>query len=196
MSAHALRSSSALQRMKSTMSGWSALSTTILAARRVLPPDLITPAEASAARMKDTDPEADELAHAALALRRAERAAEVLRHHDVGGELRPRLRHLDVALFEDGLAALAGDDRRADLPLDGLVGVGPCRDEAPRDGEAAPRRAVRRGRLRCPLPSHRLRRHAQPPPGTAPYIAVWVLIYHHILCCQGFFSSARAAATC
>src|SRR3989449_9383194 len=58
MSAHALRSSSALQRMKSTMSGWSALSTTILAARRVLPPDLITPAEASAARMKDTGPEA------------------------------------------------------------------------------------------------------------------------------------------
>src|SRR5437667_3188399 len=58
MSAHALRSSSALQRMKSTMSGWSALSTTILAARRVLPPDLMTPAEASAARMKDTGPEA------------------------------------------------------------------------------------------------------------------------------------------
>ena len=40
------------------MSGWSALSTTILAARRVLPPDLITPAEASAAFMKDTGPEA------------------------------------------------------------------------------------------------------------------------------------------
>src|SRR5438876_4832274 len=58
MSAHALRSSSALQRMKSTMSGWSALSTTILAARRVLPPDLITPAEASAAFMNDTGPEA------------------------------------------------------------------------------------------------------------------------------------------
>src|SRR5689334_21737334 len=44
--------------MKSTMSGWSALSTTILAARRVLPPDLITPAEASAAFMKDTGPDA------------------------------------------------------------------------------------------------------------------------------------------
>src|SRR5215470_160177 len=58
MSAHAFRSSSALQRMKSTMSGWSALSTTIFAARRVLPPDLITPAEASAARMNDTGPEA------------------------------------------------------------------------------------------------------------------------------------------
>src|SRR5262245_64112648 len=58
MSAQALRSSSALQLMNSTMSGWSAFSTTILAARRVLPPDLITPAEASAARMNDTGPEA------------------------------------------------------------------------------------------------------------------------------------------
>src|SRR4029078_8494337 len=33
-------------------------STTILAARRVLPPDLMTPAEASAARMNDTGPDA------------------------------------------------------------------------------------------------------------------------------------------
>src|SRR5262245_24522639 len=44
--------------MNSLMSGCSTLSTTILAARRVFPPDLITPAEASAARMKDTGPEA------------------------------------------------------------------------------------------------------------------------------------------
>src|SRR5271163_4085560 len=44
--------------MRSTRSGWSALSTTILAARRVLPPDLITPADASAAFMKDKGPEA------------------------------------------------------------------------------------------------------------------------------------------
>src|SRR5258706_10237218 len=34
------------------------LSTTIFAARRVLPPDLITPADASAARMKETGPDA------------------------------------------------------------------------------------------------------------------------------------------
>src|ERR1700752_2080276 len=34
------------------------LSTTILAARRVLPPDLITPADASAAFMNDTGPDA------------------------------------------------------------------------------------------------------------------------------------------
>ena len=40
------------------MSGWSALRMTILAARRVLPPDLITPADASAAIMNDTGPDA------------------------------------------------------------------------------------------------------------------------------------------
>src|ERR1700733_12090595 len=44
--------------MKSSMSGWLALRTTILAARRVLPPDLMVPAEASAPRMKLTGPEA------------------------------------------------------------------------------------------------------------------------------------------
>src|SRR5262245_17420428 len=58
MSAHALRSSFTLQWMKSTTSGWSTSSTTILAARRVLPPDLMTPADASAARMNETGPEA------------------------------------------------------------------------------------------------------------------------------------------
>src|SRR5512145_93726 len=44
--------------MNSTMSGWSTLSTTILAARRVFPPDLMTPAEASAAFMNETGPDA------------------------------------------------------------------------------------------------------------------------------------------
>src|SRR5271154_267121 len=44
--------------MNFSISGWSTLSTTILAARRVLPPDLITPAEASAAFMNDNGPEA------------------------------------------------------------------------------------------------------------------------------------------
>src|SRR5215813_12636747 len=58
MSAQALRSSSSLQRMKSTTSGWSMLRMTILAARRVLPPDLMTPAEASAAFMNETGPDA------------------------------------------------------------------------------------------------------------------------------------------
>src|SRR3954469_15442849 len=42
--------------MNSTMSGWSALRMTILAARRVLPPDLITPAKASNPFMKLSGP--------------------------------------------------------------------------------------------------------------------------------------------
>ena len=44
--------------MNSTMSGCSALRMTILAARRVLPPDLMTPANASKPFMNDTGPEA------------------------------------------------------------------------------------------------------------------------------------------
>src|SRR5438270_5092740 len=44
--------------MNSTMSGWSALRITILAARRVLPPDLMTPAKASKPFMKESGPEA------------------------------------------------------------------------------------------------------------------------------------------
>src|SRR3954469_5557648 len=56
--AAAFSSSRALHQMKSRTSGWSTSSTTILAARRVLPPDLIVPAQASAPRMKLTGPEA------------------------------------------------------------------------------------------------------------------------------------------
>ena len=51
-------SSRALTQMNSSTSGWSTLRMTILAARRVLPPDLMVPAEASAPRMKLTGPEA------------------------------------------------------------------------------------------------------------------------------------------
>src|SRR5215471_1840628 len=58
MRAQAFFSSSTLHLMKSSISGWSAFNTTILAARRVLPPDLITPAEASAAFMNDSGPDA------------------------------------------------------------------------------------------------------------------------------------------
>src|SRR3954447_12892167 len=54
----ALRSSTALHQMKSSMSGWSTSRMTILAARRVLPPDLMVPADASAPRMKLTGPDA------------------------------------------------------------------------------------------------------------------------------------------
>src|SRR5215831_8417459 len=51
-----LSSSRALVWMNSPTSGWSTSSTTILAARRVAPPDLIVPALASAPRMKLTGP--------------------------------------------------------------------------------------------------------------------------------------------
>src|SRR3954453_13040954 len=57
-SARIFSSSRALVSMNSSMSGWSTSSTTILAARRVAPPDLIVPAEASAPRMKETGPDA------------------------------------------------------------------------------------------------------------------------------------------
>ncbi len=56
MRAQAFFSSTSLQSMNSSMSGWSALRITILAARRVLPPDLITPAKASKPFMKETGP--------------------------------------------------------------------------------------------------------------------------------------------
>ena len=58
-SARILSSSRALVSTNSTMSGWSTSSTTILAARRVAPPDLMVPAEASAPRMKETGPLAE-----------------------------------------------------------------------------------------------------------------------------------------
>src|ERR1700760_4605496 len=51
-------SSRALVSTNSSMSGWSTSRTTILAARRVAPPDLMVPAEASAPRMNETGPEA------------------------------------------------------------------------------------------------------------------------------------------
>src|ERR687886_1463974 len=57
-SARILSSSRALVWMNSSMSGWSTSRTTIFAARRVAPPDLIVPADASAPRMKDTGPDA------------------------------------------------------------------------------------------------------------------------------------------
>src|SRR6185437_2766080 len=58
ISAQALASSFILHSMKSMMSGWSTFRMTILAARRVLPPDLITPAKASKPRIKLSGPEA------------------------------------------------------------------------------------------------------------------------------------------
>src|SRR3954468_4894506 len=57
-SARILCSSRALVSTNSSMSGWSTSRTTILAARRVAPPDLMVPADASAPRMKETGPDA------------------------------------------------------------------------------------------------------------------------------------------
>src|SRR4051795_12244867 len=57
-SARILFSSRALVQTNSSTSGWSTSSTTILAARRVAPPDLMVPADASAPRMKETGPDA------------------------------------------------------------------------------------------------------------------------------------------
>src|ERR1700712_4202223 len=57
-SARILCSSLALVSTNSTMSGWSTSRTTIFAARRVAPPDLMVPADASAPRMNETGPEA------------------------------------------------------------------------------------------------------------------------------------------
>src|SRR3954467_7376736 len=57
-SARILSSSRALVWMKSATSGWSTSMMTILAARRVAPPDLMVPALASAPRMKLTGPDA------------------------------------------------------------------------------------------------------------------------------------------
>src|SRR5439155_12868648 len=54
----AFSSSWALHQTNSSMSGWSTSRTTIFAARRVFPPDLIVPADASAPRMNETGPEA------------------------------------------------------------------------------------------------------------------------------------------
>src|SRR5690606_31591926 len=54
----ALRSSRALHQMTASTSGRSAFNITILTTRRVLPPLLIAPAEASAPRMKLSGPEA------------------------------------------------------------------------------------------------------------------------------------------
>src|SRR5206468_9234973 len=55
-SARAFCSSRDLHQMNSSMSGWSALRITIFAARRVFPPDLMVPADATAPRMKLTGP--------------------------------------------------------------------------------------------------------------------------------------------
>jgi len=64
------------------MSGWPTSSMTIFAARRVLPPLLITPANASKPRMKETGPEAvPPPARCSMEPRRAERLAPAPEPH-------------------------------------------------------------------------------------------------------------------
>src|SRR5580704_6845789 len=64
--------------MKSSISGWSMLRMTILAARRVLPPDLMTPAKASKPFMKLSGPEAvPPPERVSVELRRGERLVPV-----------------------------------------------------------------------------------------------------------------------
>src|SRR5262249_10347583 len=94
----------------------------------------------------------DELADAVLTLRRAEGTPEVLRHHDVGRQLGPWPRHLDVALLEDGLSALALDDGRADVPLDLVIRVHTFGHEVPGETQPDARAARRRGRRLPRLP--------------------------------------------
>src|SRR5581483_10162278 len=78
----------------------------------------------------------DHLLDRALALGRAERAAEVLLGHDVGRVLRPALRELDAALLEGRVGRIA-DDGVADLPLDLVEGVDARGREATLDGQPA-----------------------------------------------------------
>src|SRR2546422_351535 len=146
--------------MNSAMSGWSTSSTTIFAARRVLPPDLIVPAHAAGTRLKHAradlgvhlgrevavgaapagdrvDDAADHLFDAPLALGRGHAAAEILLVEDIGRWVRPELREHDVLLVEDRLL-LAGDEGVADLPLDLVERV------AARDRELATHGQARR----------------------------------------------------
>ena len=84
----------------------------------------------------------DQLPHGALALRRADGAAEVLGDDDVGRLLRPRLRHLDVALLEHDVALLVADDRRAGFPLHGVERVDPVAREEPGELQARYRHGI------------------------------------------------------
>jgi len=56
---------------------------------------------------------ADQLPDARLAFGRADVAAEIFRDDDVGRQLAPGLRDLDVLLFEDDFALLVADRRVA-----------------------------------------------------------------------------------
>src|SRR5207247_2500350 len=124
MSAQAFFSSSTLQLMNSTMSGWSAFRMTIFAARRVLPPDLITPANASYPFMKETGPLAvPPPARCSLADRIVDRLLPVPEPNlnsirSVFASVRLGAVVTSRELMEHGGALVAADYGRADFPID------------------------------------------------------------------------------
>ncbi len=93
------------------------------------------------------DDPVDELLDARLALGRADVAAEVLAHHDVGRELAPERGDFHVLLLEDGLAALVADVGEAGLPDDLVVRVDALAGPAPLDRQATGRGGVRGGAI-------------------------------------------------
>ena len=99
------------------------------------------------------DDAADQLLDRALALRRADVAAEIFRDDDVGRLLRPGLRDLDLALFEDNAALFVADDGIAQFPFDLVERVDAGRREEPRELEAGGglrlAAACRLRRIRC-----------------------------------------------
>ena len=89
----------------------------------------------------------DHLLDAALALGRAEVAAEVLAGHDVGGQGRPALGELEVLLLEHGLAVLVGDGGFSQVPLDRVIRVDVGAGESALDLEALPAGLLALGQL-------------------------------------------------
>jgi hypothetical protein len=92
------------------------------------------------------DHAADELLDAALALRRADDAPEILGHHDVGCLLRPEPRDFYVALLEDERPLLVADDGRTHLPFNLVERIDPFASKEtlelePRHGRRLSRRA-------------------------------------------------------
>ncbi len=80
----------------------------------------------------------DHLLDRALALGRAEVAAEVLARDDVRGQGGPALRELEVLLLEDSLAVLVRDRGLAEVPLDRVIRMDVRSGEAPLDRQARP----------------------------------------------------------
>src|SRR4029453_724775 len=117
--------------MNSSMSGWSMFRMTILAARRVLPPDLIAPAKESKPFMKDSGPEAVPPAERlSCAPRRVGGvgAGAVLEEHALGlGEREDRVHRVAARVDEAGRALRLRLD--ADVEPDGRIERGDLVDQ-------------------------------------------------------------------